>query len=122
MILSDDEMIELGWNVSRAEANRNIAKAQQDKDIALLPDVRREELEGVGLMQVEEHDDIVRQIVLREQCKVELAVREKRGLIEVIEQVAIPSLKYCEEKYGHDNMARLNIEATLQVLKEVTNV
>ncbi len=32
-------------------------------------------------------------------------------------QMAIDSLKYCEKKYGHDNMARLNIEAGRQALR-----
>lgn len=30
-----------------------------------------------------------------------------------IREVAIPSLRYCEEKYGHDDQARLNLEAAL---------
>lgn len=29
-------------------------------------------------------------------------------------EVAIPSLKYCEDKYGHDDQARLNLEACLE--------
>jgi hypothetical protein len=34
-------------------------------------------------------------------------------LREAIEQVAIPSLRHCEERYGHDNAARLNLQALL---------
>lgn len=34
-------------------------------------------------------------------------------LLAALKDVAIPSLKYCEEKYGHDNMARLNLEAAI---------
>jgi hypothetical protein len=35
-------------------------------------------------------------------------------LQEVLRDVAIPSLAYCEVRYGHDEQARLNCEAALQ--------
>lgn len=34
-------------------------------------------------------------------------------LVGSIRDVAIPSLAYCEEKYGHDDQARLNLEAAI---------
>lgn len=34
-----------------------------------------------------------------------------KELEEAIFEVAIPSLKHCEKKHGHDNQARLNLEA-----------
>ncbi len=67
--------------------------------IALLPDIeeanpeRRREFEAFVKTAIEE---------------------AKKPLIEAIKQIAIPSLKYCEDKYGHDNMARLNLEAALK--------
>lgn len=36
------------------------------------------------------------------------AAEEMRALLT---EIAIPSLQYCEEKYGHDDQARLNLEA-----------
>ena len=36
-----------------------------------------------------------------------------------MEEVAIYSLRYCEEKYGHDAQARLNCEAALKQAKVV---
>lgn len=41
------------------------------------------------------------------------------GLVKSLREVAIHSLRYCEEKYGHDDQARLNLEATLETV-EVT--
>ena len=38
--------------------------------------------------------------------------------VEPIIQIAISSLKYCEERYSHDNMARLNVETGWQDLKK----
>lgn len=38
---------------------------------------------------------------------------KKYDMYEAIMQIAIPSLKYCEEKYGYDNIARLNLEALI---------
>lgn len=38
------------------------------------------------------------------------AAEELRALLT---EIAIPSLKYCEDKFGHDNMARVNLEAGL---------
>jgi len=35
-----------------------------------------------------------------------------------IMKIAISSLKYCEKKYEHDDMARLNVERRWQALKE----
>lgn len=34
-------------------------------------------------------------------------------LIRSIQEVAIPSLRWCEERYGHDDQARLNMEAAI---------
>lgn len=39
---------------------------------------------------------------------------ERRRLIDAIRDVAIRSLRYCEEKYDHDDQARLNLEALLE--------
>jgi hypothetical protein len=36
---------------------------------------------------------------------------EVEPLIEAVRDVAISSLRYCELKYGHDDQARLNLEA-----------
>ena len=35
------------------------------------------------------------------------------AVVRALTEVAIPSLKYCEDKYGHDDMARMNCEALL---------
>lgn len=34
--------------------------------------------------------------------------------INAIQEVAIPSLLFCEERYGHDDQARLNLEAAIR--------
>lgn len=39
-------------------------------------------------------------------------------LVQAIEEVAIPSLRYCEEKYDHDDQARLNLEAAVELHKQ----
>lgn len=39
-------------------------------------------------------------------------------LVEAIRDVAVHSLRYCEERYGHDDQARLNLEA---LLAEITS-
>lgn len=38
-------------------------------------------------------------------------------LIASVEEVAITSLRYCEEKYDHDDQARLNVEAAVREAK-----
>jgi hypothetical protein len=38
-------------------------------------------------------------------------------LVEALRDVAIVSLRYCEKKYGHDDQARLNLEALLKELE-----
>lgn len=43
------------------------------------------------------------------------AVLQGADLTEAIREVAIPSLRYCEEKYGHDDQARLNLEAAIGI-------
>jgi hypothetical protein len=50
-----------------------------------------------------------------DQAAIIVAINVLRGadLAEVIREVAIPSLRYCEEKYGHDDQARLNLEAAI---------
>jgi hypothetical protein len=40
------------------------------------------------------------------------------GVVEALRDVAIPSLAYCEQKYGYDDQARLNCEATLRRIGE----
>lgn len=47
-----------------------------------------------------------------------MAEKMREKLLPTIE-VAISSLKYCEEKYGHDDMARLNVEAGWQAFSEI---
>lgn len=41
-----------------------------------------------------------------------------KRLRDALADVAIPSLKYCEAKYGHDDHARLSCEAALALLEE----
>lgn len=41
-------------------------------------------------------------------------VGERDRLRRALVEVAIPSLRYCEQKYDHDNQARLNLEAALK--------
>jgi hypothetical protein len=38
---------------------------------------------------------------------------QNKALTDALRDIAIPSLAYCERKYGHDNAARLNCEAAL---------
>ena len=40
------------------------------------------------------------------------------SLRKAIEEIAIPSLRYCETKYGHDDMARVNLEAVLSLERD----
>lgn len=40
-------------------------------------------------------------------------VNQHDKLVAALCEVAIPSLRYCEEKYGYDDQARLNLEAVL---------
>lgn len=40
-------------------------------------------------------------------------IEQRNRLIDAIQDVAIRSLKYCEQRYDHDNQARLNLEALL---------
>lgn len=42
------------------------------------------------------------------------AAMRQRDAVGAIREIAVPSLKYCEEKYGHDNQARLNLEASIR--------
>lgn len=46
---------------------------------------------------------------------VSLESRAAADLRALITEIAIPSLHYCEEKYGHDDQARLNLEAGIGV-------
>lgn len=59
---------------------------------------------------------------LREAHEAELAEGAEealaRQLVSVIEGVAIPSLRYCEEKHGYDDQARLNVEAAVGKVKK----
>jgi hypothetical protein len=38
----------------------------------------------------------------------------KKNAVLAIQEIAIPSLKHCEEKYGHDDQARVNLEAAIK--------
>lgn len=59
-----------------------------------------------------------RHIVITPIGKAFLEIERLKARIERLEgslrEVAIPSLKYCEDKYGHDDQARLNLEACLE--------
>lgn len=100
--------------VARAEDRKFIARARKDVP-ELVAEVGRlrEELEqcqrsGIVAymeMEVELHTDQLRD--------------EVTSLRAVIGEVAIPSLLYCERMYDHDDMARLNLEAALQLRKRV---
>lgn len=41
-------------------------------------------------------------------------VGERDRLRQALVEVAIPSLRYCEQKYDHDDQAQLNLEAALE--------
>lgn len=41
------------------------------------------------------------------------AAMRQRDAARAIAEIAIPSLRHCEEKYGHDDQARLNLEAVI---------
>lgn len=40
-------------------------------------------------------------------------VEKGRAAMNALTEIAIPSLKYCEKRYGHDDQARVNIEAAI---------
>ena len=40
------------------------------------------------------------------------------AVVRALTEVAIPSLKYCEDKYGHDDMARINCEVLLATVPD----
>lgn len=42
----------------------------------------------------------------------------RKDAVNLLQEIAIPSLKHCEEKYGHDDAARLNLEAGLGMTNE----
>jgi uncharacterized protein YbaR (Trm112 family) len=42
------------------------------------------------------------------------AAMRQRDAVRAIQEIAVPSLKYCEEQYGHDDQARLNLEAAIR--------
>ena len=46
-------------------------------------------------------------------ANVAATVQAAGELRNLLTEIAIPSLKYCEDKFGHDDMARLNLEAGL---------
>ena len=54
--------------------------------------------------------------ILKVKCQAR--VERLRGKMESIITLATSSLIYCEGKYGHDNMARLNVEVSWQALKK----
>lgn len=43
---------------------------------------------------------------------------ERERLLEAIKEVAIRSLRYCEQKYDHDDQARLNLEALVESIEQ----
>lgn len=65
-----------------------------------------------GLMRGEQRVGVqlVRETIEQHQS----LVAERERLIDAIRDVAIRSLRYCEEKYDHDDQARLNLEALLE--------
>jgi hypothetical protein len=70
---------------------------------------------AVEVMPVAEHEEKLGEVE-RQRDEAETAVANLKGSIE---EVAVTSLRYCEERYGHDDQARLNLEAGLQMVERV---